>query len=184
MGGPDPYGDTPADYAAYYAEEHGATSATAFVTGLAAVLFLWAVGRIAGVVAGGRDARAGLHRLAIFGAGVLFATALIGAAAADVAMSNAVNTVDGFEPDAQVAIALDLVVDSFYIVGMLAAGALAWAVAVAGRQSGRLSGWMAWAGFVLAPLAAFGWELLLLPLALALVWLVAVSMMTMTSTAD
>lgn len=180
LGGPTPYTDGPAEYAEYYGEDHPETSAAVLAGGLAAVFFVWMIARIMA----GTNRGSSLARRAIAVAGSVFIVALLAAIAASAALSNAVNTVEGFEADPQTAIAVHMLADGLFQAALLAAAALCWAVAVAASQSGYLTGWMAWAGFVLIPLVAFAWALFMIPALLFFIWLVAVSMIVPRRPAD
>lgn len=175
LGNPtSPYLDRAEDYVAAYADGAG-PAPLGRVLGLASVLaLLWALARLRLAFP---PERSGLPGAVLPLAGNLYAATWVGAIVAAAATYTAVDHADSFgdfEVVPETAFVIDFIADGFIWASLVAAAVLVWGIALAGKRSGALPGWLCWVGFVLTPLMPIGWMLFMVPVLLFFLWFAAV----------
>jgi hypothetical protein len=174
LGNPtSPYMDSAQDYVTTYADGAG-TAPLGRVLGLLSVIgLLWALARLRIAF----PPESGLPAAVLPIAGALYAATWVGSVAASAATYTAVDHADsfgGFEVVPETAFVIDFIADGFNWANLVAAAVLVWGVALAGRRSGALPGWMCWVGIVLVPLLPIGWMLFMVPVLVFFLWFAAV----------
>jgi hypothetical protein len=174
LGNPtSPYLDSSDDYVSAYADGAGQAPFGRVLGLLSVIALLWALARLRVAFEG----EGGLPGAVLPMAGTLYAATWVGSIAATAATYTAVDHSDsfgGFEVVPETAFVIDLLADGFNWANLVAASVLVWGLALAGRRSGHLPGWMCWIGIVLVPLLPIGWMLFMVPVLVFLVWFAAV----------
>lgn len=173
----NPYLDSADDYTAAYADGAGQAPIGRLIGLLALIALLWALARLRTAFPPDRGGSAATA--AIGYAGTLYAACWAASVAVAAATATAVDHADGFsdagfEVVPATAFVVDFIADGLTWAGLVAASVLAWGVALAGRRTGALPGWLCWVGIVLVPLLPFGWLFFMLPVAAFLLWFATV----------
>ncbi len=169
----DPDGSSLQEYADYYAKDHPTVQMGVYLAVLSSAVFVWFLARIRTRVDSMRSRTAtGAAMLA----GMVYILATLIAISLSSATALAAEINDGFQVDANLAVAADAMAFGMGNAAHLAAGVLGWAIALAGHQAGVLARWMVISGYVLAAVQPIAWIVAGLPTLLFFVWLIAVSM--------
>ncbi len=147
---------------------------------LAGACLIWAVAHISSVMPGATGGPSVAGRIARAGAVVMAGGLTVAGAAAGAAAHLATGTGDGFPPDPGTAYGLEMLGSQVMSASMWGGSLVLLAVGIGGRRSGRVPGWLLWAGIVVAPLLVVAWVLFMLPLLAYLVWVAVVGAIVKT----
>lgn len=180
---PDIYSGTLDDYAAAFGDEgrlNLVMIASVFLFPLAGLLLAASVARLRHATGSDPRARAA-GQVAGFGA----AFTAIGSSVAAAAATAGAHVVwqaegSGFPSVPEVGYGFAMFSSQLFNPAMLGLSIIMVALGYALRRAGRLPGWLAWAGYVLAPLMPIAWVLGMMPMFLAVVWVAAVTAMVDT----
>lgn len=181
---PNTYTSTAADWAAAHGAEPLLTLGivcSTFLFPLAGIFLVWSAARLRGALRTDRDADVMAGRLALFGAAfaAIGTSVAAGAAAAGSHMAAGGDT-GGFAPEPAVGLGLSMLGSQVFNPSQIGLSVVLIALGVGLRRAHRLPGWLAWAGYVLAPVLPIAWVLGMIPLFLAVTWVATVTAMVNT----
>ncbi|WP_353815865.1 hypothetical protein [Agromyces sp. SYSU T00266] len=138
---------------------------------LAGVLVAWAAAFLRRSVDVGRTSPSIGGQLGVVGAAILAVGSLVAGAASSAGAHVAAGTVDGgFAPVPEVGYGLEMLASQLFNVSTIGLSLLLVAFGVTAWRSRRLPRWLAWAGFVVAPMVPVAWMLGMFPLLFAVAW--------------
>lgn len=179
--GANVYTSSPEEFAAYYGDtaNHNLLVLAAYLLLPLAALFLaWTVARIRTMLT---PVAAGA---ATIGGAALAAVSLVNGIMTYSGAVVSASAEDGFAADASAGHAVMLAAANLAVAQGAAAALLAWAIAIGARRTGRLPGWLVWTGIVLTPLLPYAWIFAMIPMLAFLIWLVVVSIIVKTESAN
>ncbi|WES64557.1 hypothetical protein P0L94_00465 [Microbacter sp. GSS18] len=180
---PDIYSGTLEGYAAAFGDEGRLNLlmiASLFLFPLAGLLLAASVARVRQAL-GAEPAVHAAGRVAAFGA----AFTAIGTSVAAAAATAGAHVVwqaegSGFPSSPETGYGLAMFSSQLFNPALVGLSIVVVALGYGLRRAGRLPGWLAWAGYVLAPLMPIAWVLGMMPLFLIVIWVAVVTTMVDT----
>jgi hypothetical protein len=163
-------GDTPQEVLDYYTDNEGQVFTGFFILVASALAFLWFVATVRRVLASAEDEPRPLTALG-FGAGVATSALIVAASAVFVAPVDVAQ--NGGQLDAGAADVLDTVAYFLVTGGVMVASLLVVATSLVALRAAVVPRWLAWAGFIVAPISFFA--PVFFPVLVFLAWVLAVS---------
>ncbi|GAA1060710.1 hypothetical protein [Agromyces bracchium] len=138
---------------------------------LAGILLVWAAAFLRRSVDVGRVTPSIGGQVGVVGAAITAVGAIVAGAASSAGAHVAAGTLDGgFPPAPEAGYGLEMLASQVFNPATTGLSVLMVAFGVTAWRSRRLPRWLAWAGFVIAPLVPIAWMLGMFPLLFAVVW--------------
>lgn len=144
---------------------------------LAAACLVWAVAHMSRCLErdGGAPSLGG--RVATMGATAMAVGLTVAGATSGAATVVSGGSGDGFPPDPATGYGLDMMAGHLLNVTLWGGALVLLGIGIAAWRARLIPAWLAWTGFVMAPLLPVAWVLGMLPLLVFLLWLAAVAVM-------